>query len=130
VSTVAPGRLSPAVLKSFEQAFRSMCSGSVRICDCGRVFYNPDERAWTWDEGELDALNTNPKATALAYAVEVVWIDGKEYAMDCSCWHGRAAEIVALISTHRTEVAKFFRLERERLAKLSATFPDIEAERP
>lgn len=107
--------MSEAVkLKSFIQAFRESSAGCRRDCDCGRVFFNPDLSAWTWDEGELDALEADTNATGLPYAVETVAFEGSQYVIDCECWKPRAKKIIAWLIAHDTEIAAFLTSEKAR----------------
>lgn len=105
-----------AALESFEQAFRSRVHGCVRDCACGRIYYNPDERSWTWEDGELDRLRKNPNATASVYAVGTVEFEGRIYADACDCWKERAARIVEWLRTHDDQIAEFLNLEKKRRA--------------
>lgn len=92
---------------------------------CGRVFYNPNG-SWDWDDGELDRLAANPNATAKDWACGEVFIDGKTYAMDCTCWHERGLKILQWILAHDEEIAAFLTFEKARKQAEAKRSPIVE----
>lgn len=112
--------------ENFERAFSTRSAGCVRDCACGRVFYNPNG-GWTWEDGEVEALAANPKATALEWACGEVEFEGATYAADCDCWHQRAVKVATWIISHAAEIAEFLSLERERKTNEAEMSPVVRA---
>lgn len=112
-------------IKIFEQAFRSPRSSMQETCGCGRIFFD-FANSWDWEDGEQEALLENPNATALLYSVECVSIDGKEYVIDCDCWHEKATRIMGWIDAHDDQLVEFFKLDKERLETLARNAVVIE----
>ena len=106
-------KINPKVFESFERAFMSSGGGCVRACRCGRIFYNPDG-GWTWEDGELESLNRNEKATAVGHTVQCIDFEENEYALDCDCWHELAARYIRWLRVHDEQVAEFLTLEKAR----------------
>lgn len=100
-------------LENFSRAFSSGSGGCVRTCECGRVFYDT-QPGYTWEDGEFEALTANKNATALDYSVGTLCFEGKEYCMDCDCWHPRARRIIEWIESHGQSIAEFLTLEKKR----------------
>lgn len=113
-----------AVFDNFEKAFRTSGSGAVRHCRCGRVFYEPGG-GWTWGENELATLDANPQATALDWSAGSIIIEGKEYALDCTCWHPRARRIILWIQAHVKPLADFINAEKKRKVREAETAPEV-----
>lgn len=103
---------SERMLESFERAFRGRTSGAVRVCACGKTFYNPDH-SWTWEEGEIEALQ-KAGATSSNYAIGVIEFEGKEYADHCECWKDRARKLVGFLVSHDEAIAVFLSEEKKR----------------
>ena len=101
-------------LENFETAFHNMVAGSVRTCDCGKVFYNPTG-GWDWEDGELEALDKSESATGVDWTVQTIWIQGKEYCNDCDCWHKPATQVFDWIIKNRHAVTELLNLEKKRL---------------
>lgn len=100
-----------AKLESFAESFRSD-GGCRRTCECGRVFYNPGG-GWTWETGELEELELI-KATAIDHTVTTVEFEGKEFVIDCDCWHLRAKQIMGFIDSHAHSIVKYLVNEKKR----------------
>jgi len=116
--------IDPDVLENFRRAFASGTSGCVRECHCGCVFYS-SEPGYTWDEGEYEALEANPKTIALQWSVSDLSFEGKDFVMDCKCWHPRAARLIRFIDAHGREIADFLSREKERLTRIAAQAPVV-----
>ena len=112
-------------LRSFEDAFATGGSGCMRVCNCGRVFYDNYNSGWDWNQGEIDALEADPDATALDYSVGSVEFEGTEYAMDCDCWHERAEKIIGFIDGHAHAIAKYLTLEKQRKVAEAQSSPVV-----
>lgn len=127
-----PDRQAPAAVgatsdtfRNFERGFSPRHAGCRGSCQCGRVFYNPNG-GWDWECGELEELEANANATALDYSVEFVYLEGKEYAADCECWHARATRLIVWLQHHADEIAEFLRLEKRRKEIEAARSPVVE----
>lgn len=55
----------------FERAFSAHASSCRRTCKCGKEFYDA-VNSYSWEDGELERLEEDPKATALPYAVPIL----------------------------------------------------------
>ncbi len=111
--------------ENFESAFSTRTSGIVRDCYCGRTFFNDDEAAGSLDEGELERLRANPKATPLCYSVGSIELEGREYILDCDCWHKRVDSVMAFLNNHSYQIAEWFKLERERKTQIAKDAVEI-----
>lgn len=111
-------------LQSFETAF-SDGIGSARIqCECGITYYN-STGGWSWEAGELEALEADPNAVDLDYTPTHITFEGKGYCDACDCWHLRAQMIVGFLNGHSHKIANYFREERTRRQKEVAAIPVI-----
>lgn len=120
--------LSPK-LENFERAFNSGCGGCVRTCECGRVFFDA-HNSYDWEDGELERLTANPKATSLDYCVSTISCEGREYVADCDCWHSRAYAIMGFIDAHAHKIALYLRLEKKRKQDIADAAPIVDEEGP
>lgn len=59
-------------------------------CDCGKFFGQRRKR------------------------MRYIRLEGKDYALDCDCWHERAKRIIRWLSYNAEEVAAYLRLEKKR----------------
>lgn len=117
--------IDPRVLENFERAF-SEHTGSCRVqCNCGRTFYNYTDRG-CWDVGELEALEKNPEATAVDYTIGHIGFEGRVYADGCTCWHQRAAVIIAFLDYHAASVAEWMKLEKKRKQAIADASPTVD----
>lgn len=101
-------------LENFERAFRSGIHGCRNRCACGREFYDNYNEGYSWDDGELEALKTDPSAVALDYAPGVIEFEGGQYVDGCSCWHARAQFVMRFIDSHALPIATYLTLEKQR----------------
>lgn len=111
-------------LEQFERAFSSHSGGSLRECECGKRFYSTDS-GWDWEEGEFEALEADPSAESHDYTIGTVLFEGREYVVDCTCWHARAAAIVAFLLSHGEQIAEFLSLDKERLQREADRAPVV-----
>lgn len=117
---------TPEDLQIFEEAFSAHCGGCVRECNCGKVFYD-EENSYDWGNGELQGLKENSNATGLPYSVSCVSIEGREYVIDCDCWHKRARQIKAFIDGHHQAIADYLNKEKQRLQAIADAWPVAES---
>jgi len=108
-------------LRRFIDAFRHS-SGCRRTCACGRVFYDPDV-CWYFEEGELEDLEADPKATPSA--VESFTLRGREFVAACDCWHELAWEVINFIEAHSHEIARFINGEKEAAKAAADLMPTV-----
>lgn len=112
--------------ESFERAFSSRTSGCVRDCNCGRVFYDAHNEGYSWEVGEYEKLDADPKATGLDYAVSVLYFEGRDYVVDCDCWHQRAIRLISFIRGHDEAIAAFLTEEKKRKMAEANRSPVVE----
>lgn len=110
-----------AKLERFERAFNSGSGGCRRVCECGQEFYNSDP-GWTWDDGELEDLESS-SAIDCDWTVGTIIFEGKEYVMDCDCWHERALKIMRWIDSHDDEIALYLSGEKEEKRRIAEAAP-------
>ena len=91
---------------------------------CGREFFD-DHNSYDWEEGELEKLRLDPKATAVDYSVGTICFEGREYVMDCDCWHERARKIKAWLDGHDHRIAEYLTLEKQRLQAAADNAPTV-----
>lgn len=101
-------------LDNFESAFSSHSAGFERRCECGQIFFDSYNTGYDLCEGEFDQLEANPKATSVRHGVETIIVDGREFCMDCNCWHDRAARIIDWMDEHADAIVEWMKLERKR----------------
>jgi len=99
--------------ENFETAFDPGIGSCSAMCECGKIFYNPDG-SWGFEEGELEGLEADEKAVSLDHSVGYVSFEGSEYVYDCDCWHDRAKQIINFIDGHRFGIVKYLKAEKER----------------
>ena len=114
-------------MDSFERAFRTNSSGCVRICLCGREFYDT-ANDYDWDKGELECLEKDPNATGVPYGVEEVRFENRTYVVDCDCWHRRAKQIIGWMESHAEQIARYLTLEKKRKQTEADNSPVVEGE--
>ena len=113
--------------EQFERSFSMHVAGFVADCECGRVFWDSVNTGYDVSDEERDALDEDPKATAVPHGVERIVLEGKIYCMDCNCWHARAERIEEWLREHKQSIAEWFRLEKKRLQSEAAAVPEIVA---
>jgi hypothetical protein len=100
-------------ITSFEKSFSDGIGSSRATCNCGKEYYNFD-RGWSWEEGELEELESDPNAQGLEWSIGYVTFEGTTYVVDCNCWHERAKQIMNFIDNHSRKIAAYLKEERER----------------
>jgi hypothetical protein len=118
----------PPRLENLARAFHPGISGLRTRCKCGRAFYDT-QNSYDWEEGELEALISDPTATGVPYTVEIIDLPDGEYAVDCSCWHEKGHKIIGFLDNNQDQIARWFELERERLAAEVASIPVLRTPR-
>ncbi len=118
--------MNKEILENFERAFSTHSAGCRRECDCGKIYYHDDENAYDWDIGEFEALQKNPKATALDYCPADMTFEGKDLVNSCTCWHEKAEKIINFLNSHGRGISTFFKLEKERKLQEAKNSPTIE----
>jgi len=114
-----------ASIEVFEEAFSMNSSGCMETCACGKTFVDV-ENQWDWVENELELLCADPKTIQLNYGVQRIQAQGVWYVIDCDCWHPVAQKIMNFLISHDLEIAKFFKLEKERRQRMADEVPEIE----
>jgi hypothetical protein len=104
---------TPEDLQTFESAFDTHCGGCRRTCECGKEFFD-GANSYDWDTGELEALRADPDSVELGYSIGTISFEGREYVMDCTCWHERARKIKGFIDGHSRKIAEYLTLEKNR----------------
>lgn len=94
-------------IEIFEKAFRASVSRSRMECECGKVFYNSNG-GWDWEDGELEALEKSKDAIDLDCSVGEIGFEGRQYALDCECWHERAIRIFEFLMSHNYQIVELF----------------------
>ena len=107
--------ISEEALDNFDCAFSHIRTRSF-LCECGKTYWDC-ANGNDWEPGELESLQASEKCVGVPYAIDVIQMQGKEYANACDCWKPKASQIIAWLEDNREEIAKFFRLEKERLVK-------------
>lgn len=100
-------------LENFERAFSSNSGGCRRTCECGVEFYDY-ANSYDWEDGELEALQADPKKRGVDYSVGTVEFENREFCVDCKCWHPRAEQIMRFLDSHAGAVAEYLTLEKKR----------------
>lgn len=111
-------------LTNFERAFSGGTAGCRRTCDCGREFYDA-ENSYSWEDGEIEALEKDPNATALDHSCGDIALEGREYVNACECWHKRAEHIMAFIDSHAHQIADYLNREKDRKTKEAEAMPSV-----
>jgi len=93
-------------IEIIEHAFRSGIGHSRCQCVCGNMFYNSNG-GWDWEDGELEELEKS-NAINLDYTVDTIMLEGKEYCVDCDCWHDKALNIFAFLISHNHQIVDLF----------------------
>lgn len=113
-------------LDTFERAFSGNTGSCRGRCDCGVVFFDCGNDGYSWEPGELEALEADPAAKDLPYAVTYVVFEGRYYVSDCSCWHERAEQVKKFIDGHAAAIAEYIRLEKARKQRDAEMSPTVD----
>ena len=68
----------------FEETFRLPVCGCVRTCACGKTYYDT-YNDYDWEYGELKALEKDPNAFPVDYAIGTMSVGGEEIVIGCDC---------------------------------------------
>jgi hypothetical protein len=117
-----------AKLENFERAFDAHVGTCRAHCHCGKEYWDGHNDGYSWDDGEVEALEADPEATKLDYSVGFVEFEGKQYVNACDCWHKRAEQIIAFIDGHGREIADYLTREKRRLQAIADTAPVVEGD--
>lgn len=98
--------------KLFEDTFFSGCSGCVRTCSCGKIYYDTYNES-DWEEGEFEALEKDPNAFPLDYSVSTISIGGEEIVIGCDC--DRAERYENFILANKIGIAEYLNKRAETL---------------
>ncbi len=113
-----------AKLEAFIDGFTDHGAGCRRQCYCGKNYYN-GSGDWDWEPGELEALEADKESIAIPHPIGCVYFEGREYAIDCDCWHNRARQIMGFLDSHKGRIAEYFAAEKKRLQALTDSVPVI-----
>jgi hypothetical protein len=72
----------------------------------------------------LEALEKSA-ATPLDWTVGFIFLEGKEYAEDCDCWHPRAKKVMAFLDGHAQAIADYLNGEKATAFAQSKAMPDV-----
>lgn len=105
-------------------------SGIVRECEaCGRICFEDDESAGSWEEGELERLRENavkdPDKYLAMDRVESGRMNGKEVVVNCPCNFLKKYE--DFIWAYRHVIAKYIAVRAKQQAE-EAYHDEAEAE--
>lgn len=115
-------------INSFEESFEGDHSSMMKECACRTVFYNYQSEGVDWEEGELEALESNQNTIGLDHYIGVVSFEGKEYVMHCGCWHERARRVMQFIDSHSHSIARYINAEKKRKLAEAEAMPEIDRE--
>lgn len=120
-----PPQIDKAKLEQWEDAFSARMSTAVGTCNCGRVFYNTDDRTGI-TEKELQALDMDDNATPVDYSIRYLAFQGRDYCDACDCWHWLAARCIAFFDLHAPQIADYLSREKKRLQSDADSFPTVQ----
>lgn len=109
----------------FEEAFSANFSSCRRKCICGREFYDAVNSGYTWEDGELEALQNDPKATALPYSVSMLNIEGVQVVADCDCWIERAKKIADWLGANDHQITKWLNRRKAKAMAEAKHMPEV-----
>ena len=114
-------------MDNFKRAFGARSSGCRELCHCGVQYYDSSyDGGWTWEDGELEALEEDEEAIGVEWAVQLIRFEGRDYVMDCDCWRDRARRIMGFLDSHIFQVAKYINREKKRLLDEAKMMPDVD----
>lgn len=106
----------------FNTAFNDGCGSDYFTCGCGVTYFNDDQGACDWEQGELEGLREKArldpeKYKAIDYTVATIEINGNRYSMDCEC--GEAAYHEKFIVDHSRQIAEYLNGRAKALRELA-----------
>ena len=113
----------------YQEAWGSHSAGCSFMCDCGRIFYDP-EGPWDWEPGELEELERNPNATALGYGAGHFYVRGKEVSHDCDCWHEEVENLINGLEDNLEKIERYMAARKQAMEAYleSLSKPEFTAE--
>jgi len=111
----------------FEEAFTANASTCRYPCKCGVIYWDGYNGGYTWEEGEKEELERNPKAKELEHAVSLLNIEGREFVADCECWVPRAKQIWEWIDRNDHAIASVLNLKKRRAEIEAKNMPEVKA---
>lgn len=121
-----PVVIDPDKLENFTEAFSDHSGGCRRTCECGKEYWDTYNSGYSWEDGEIEGLEKNPDAVGLPHSVSTLSFEGREYVMDCTCFHDRASRIMNWIDTHAAQIANYLNLEKKRKQAIADAAPTVE----
>lgn len=123
-------------LDIFVKSFRSNEGYNEFVCQCGTIFMNTDINDWDCKNGNdddkylssrYDDIRNSERVVKLNGPVDTVYlIDGTEFAAKCDCWYKEAMAFMRVLDNNRTEIIKYFKLEKERRLNEVSRLEDID----
>lgn len=92
------------VSQIFEDAFADNVCGCRRTCVCGVVHYDAYNH-YDWEDGELEALESDPETVGHDGTVGTMTINNEEIVIGCTC--NKAQQYETFILGHARQVAKY-----------------------
>ena len=111
-------------ITSFENAFTTDIGTYRGVCKCGKTFYNPHD-SWDWTQGELESLEENAETVPTISSIRFFAFEGSVYVEQCDCWKERANMIMGFLDGHMSQIAGYFKEERNRKLAEADAIPDI-----
>lgn len=115
-------------LDNFERAFKENGGGCRVRCACGKIYYNHDRTGWDWEENELETLEKDDNAIAIAYSVEYIRFEGVQYVIDCDCWKAQAELIMKFLDGHALCIARYINFEKNRKLKEANAMAEVDCD--
>ena len=109
----------------FERAFSANIISCRRSCACGRVFWDGENSGYSWEDGEVEALEKDPNATRLPYAVSILSIEGREVVADCNCWLDRAKALTRILDLNGEQFTKWYNLRKKEAIAQAANMVEV-----
>ena len=119
--------MSDPRIETFEKAFSTCTAGFTRECNCGKMFYDTHNH---WDTTPEEFESLEKTACPLMHSVETIWLEGREYVMDCDCWKERGKQIMDWLDTHRDQITAYLNGERERLLREAISMQVVKTNAP
>ncbi len=89
------------------------------------MFWDGENAGYSWEDGEIEALENNPNATVLPYAVSILSIEGREVVADCDCWIDRAKALTKILDLNADQFTNWYNLRKKRAIAEAAKMPEV-----
>jgi len=109
----------------FERAFSAHIHSCRRKCNCGIEYWDGENDGYTWEEGEIEELEKNPKAVCLPHSVSMMNINGKIVVADCNCWLEQAKGIAGWLDQNDQQVAAWLNMRRKKALAIANALPEV-----